>query len=269
MRLGLRWVRTLMLVGLTVGTVAACGRGFRPQDFANPEALYRGAMQEYQQGEWANAIAGFERLTLDLSSRDSLLIPTYFYLAKAHEGRKEFLLAALAYSRLSDGFPADTLTPRAILGEGRAYQSLWRKPELDAEYGLRALGTFRVLLTAFPDGPQAAEATERIATVEDWLARKDYETGIHYLKTRKAFDSSIIYFRDVIETYPNTPTARKAWLGLGQAYRNLKYDEELRETCDAMHSRYVGDEEVRELCGAPAVAVDTSATAPVPTLPPR
>jgi outer membrane protein assembly factor BamD len=248
---------------------AACSRGFRPQDFANPEALYRGALQEYERREWTNAIAGFERLTLDLSSRDSLLIPTYFYLAQAHEQRQEFLLAAQAYSRLSDGFPLDTLTPKAVLGEGRSYQSLWRKPELDAEYGLRALGTFRVLLTAFPDGPEAAEATQRIATVEDWLARKDYETGVHYLKTRKAFDSSIIYFRDVIETYPNTPTARKAWLGLGKAYNSLDYDDEFRETCDAMRSRYAGDEEVRELCGAPVVAADTATAAPAGALPPR
>lgn len=257
-----------MVVCATVSLVVACGRGFQPQDFANPEALYRGAMQEYQRGEWANAILGFERLTLDLSSRDSLLIPTYFYLAQAHEKRREFLLAAQAYSRLSDGFPGDTLAPKAILGEGRAYQSLWRKPELDAQYGLQALGTFRVLLTAFPDGPEAAEATERIATIEDWLARKDYETGVHYLKTRKAFDSSIIYFRDVIETYPNTPTARRAWLGLAEAYKELKYDEEFRETCDAMHSRYAGDADVRELCGAPVVPADTVAP-PAATLPPR
>lgn len=264
----MKWVRSLLLVCVSAALVVACSRGFRPQDFANPEALYRGAMQEYQQGEWMNAIAGFERLTLDLSSRDSLLIPTYFFLAQAHEQRKEFLLAAQAFARLSDGFPGDTLAPRAILGEGRAYQSLWRKPELDADYGLKALGTFRVLLTSFPDGPEAADATARIATIEDWLARKDYETGVHYLKTRKAFDSSIIYFRDVIETYPNTPTARRAWLGLAEAYKSLRYDEEFRESCDMMRTRYTGDVDVRALCGAPVVAADTAAATSDVTLPP-
>ncbi len=244
----------------------ACSRGFQPRDFANPEALYRGAMQEYLRGNMGNAILGFERLTLDLSSRDSLLAPTYFFLALAHEGRKEFLLSAQAFARLSDGFPADTLAPKALLGEGRSYQLLWRKPELDADYGIKALGTLRVLLTAYPDGPEATEAVERIATIEDWLARKDFEVGVHYLKTRKAYDSSIIYFQDVIETYPSTPTAKKAWMGLHEAYDKLRYSEEADETCVELRTRYPADPEVLEICGPSPPAADTAPardTAPV------
>lgn len=261
-------MRGAALLMLVVISFAACRRGFKPQDFANPEALFRGAMQEYEQGNMGNAIAGFERLSLDLSSRDSLLIRTYYHLGMAHERRKEYLLAAQAFARLSDAFPSDTLAPKAILGEGRSYQSLWRKPELDAEYGLQALGTFRVLLTTFPDGPEAEEATRRIATLEDWLARKDYEVGVHYLKARRAYDSAIIYFQDVIEAYPNTPTARKAYLGLVSAYKSLKYAEELRETCDEMHRRYPGDEEVREQCGAPGAAVDSTGAGAAGSAPP-
>ena len=257
-----------MLVVISLCSVVACRRGFQPRDFANPEALFRGASQEYQQGKWGNAVAGFERLTLDLSSRDSLLVPTYYYLAMSHEKREEFLLAAQSYQRLSDGFPADTLAPKAILGEGRSYQRLWRKPVLDAEYGLKALGTLRVLLTAYPDGPEAVDATQRIATIEDWLARKDYEVGMHYLRTRKAYDPAIIYFQDVIETYPNTPTARKARLAMVQSYRKLKYAEEARETCDDLHRRHPGDAEVLEVCGPPVMAPPDSTPVASPSVPP-
>ncbi len=263
-----RRVRPVVLVVIVLGSVMACGRGFQPRDFANPEALFRGAMQEFQQRKWGNAVAGFERLTLDLSSRDSLLVPTYYYLAMAHEKREEFLLAAQAYQRLSDGFPADTLAPKAILGEGRSYQRLWRKPVLDAEYGLKALGTLRVLLTAYPDGPEAVDATQRIAAIEDWLARKDYEVGMHYLRTRKAYDPAIIYFQDVIETYPNTPTARKARLAMVQSYRKLKYAEEAQETCDDLHRRHPGDAEVLEVCGPPVMAPPDSTSVASPGAPP-
>lgn len=253
-------MRTTLILVIVACSMVACGRGFQPRDFANPEALYRGAYQEYLRGNMGNAILGFERLTLDLSSRDSLLVPTYYYLALAHEARKEFLLAAQAFARLSDGFPTDTLAPKALLGEGRSYQSLWRKPELDADYGIKALGTLRVLLTAFPDGPEATEAVARIATIEDWLARKDYEVGVHYMKTRKAYDSAIIYFQSVIETYPSTPTARKAWLGLHQSYEKLRYTEEALETCTELHQRYPSDPEVLEVCGPSPPAADTVPT---------
>jgi outer membrane protein assembly factor BamD len=252
-------------VWIAVALVAAagCRRGFQVRDFANPEALFRGALQEYEQGKMGNAILGFERLTLDLSSRDPLLPATFYYLAMAHERQQEFLLAAQSFARLMDAFPSDTLAPRAMLGEGRAYQKLWRRDDLDAEYGTKAIGTLRVLLTTFPDGPEATEARERIATLEDRLARKDYETGVHYLRTRKAYDSAIIYFDDVIQTYPSTPTARLAWLGKLQAYRARKWTEEADETCAELRRRYPSDAEVREACGTGpgAAGVDTR---PVP-----
>lgn len=248
---------------LLLMAAAGCGRGFEPRDFANPEALFRGALQEYQQGKMANAVLGFERLTLDLSTRDLLLAPTYYYLALSHEKQQEYLLAAQSFSRLLDAFPSDTLAPRAMLGEGRAYQSLWRRPDLDADYGLKAINTLRVLLTAYPDRPEAAEATERIAALEDALARKDYDVGLHYLKTRKAYDSSIIYFRDVVETYPSTPTARLAWLGILEAFRARKWNEEAEETCAELRKRYPSDAEVRDACGV-GVGADTLATLPTP-----
>jgi outer membrane protein assembly factor BamD len=259
---GRRWHTGLWIAAALVAATG-CRRGFEVRDFANPEALFRGALQEFEQGKMGNAILGFERLTLDLSTRDALLAPTYYYLAMAHERREEFLLAAQAYARLSDGFPSDSLAPKAMLGEGRSYQKLWRKPELDADYGLKAISTLRVLLTAYPDGPEAAEATERIATMEDWLARKDYEVGMHYMRTRKAYDSAIIYFQDVVETYPGTPTARLSWLAMLQAYRARKWTEEAQETCNELRRRYPSDAEVREACGT-GPGADSLATLPAP-----
>jgi outer membrane protein assembly factor BamD len=250
-------------VAVALVAAAGCRRGFEVRDFANPEALFRGAMQEFERGKLANAIAGFERLSLDLSTRDALLIPTYYYLGLAHERQKEFLLAAQAYARLTDAFPSDTLAAYAMLGEGRAYHRLWPRADLDAEYGLKAVGTLRVLLTSYPEAPVIPEATARIAEIEDQLARKDYQNGLHYLKTRKSYDSAIIYFKDVVETYPSTPTARLAWLGMLEAYRRRKWTEEANETCDELRRRYPSDAEVREACGV-GPGADSLATLPAP-----
>lgn len=254
-------------VWVAVALVAAtgCRRGFEVRDFANPEALFRGAMQEFERGKMTNAIAGFERLTLDLSTRDALLIPTYYYLGLAHERQKEYLLAAQAYARLTDAFPSDTLAAYAMLGEGRAYHKLWPRPDLDADYGLKAVGTLRVLLTAYPESPVLPEATERIAVIEDQLARKDYLNGLHYLRARKSYDSAIIYFKDVVETYPSTATARLAWLGILEAYRRRKWTEEADETCAELRRRYPSDAEVREACGVgPAADTLNTLAAPPP-----
>ncbi len=243
-----------MLVWLGVAAaLAGCSPGFQPRNFPNPEALFRASLLEYQRKNWDNAQLGFERLTNDLSARDPLLAPAYFYLALTHERRSEFLLAAQSFERVTDGFPDDTLAPTAMLGVGRSYQKLWNKPALDPENGTKAASILRALLSSYPDSREVEEAKARIQQIEEWLAQKDYDTGIHYVRVRKAVDPAIIYFKDVVTTYPNTKSARLAWLRLHELYTKIRWKEDAAETCTAMWRAYPKDDEVKSACGpAPA-----------------
>lgn len=251
--------RLLMLLGLATA-LAGCGRGFQPRDFATPEALFRAALIEFERKAWDNAQAGFEKLTTDLSSRDPLLAPAYYYLALTHERKKEFLLAAQSFERITDGFPDDTLAPVAMLGTGRAYQLIWRRPALDPEYGQKAASVLRALLSSYPDARQVDEAKQRISELEEWFAEKDYLTGMHYVKVRKAVDPAIIYFKDVVQTYPSTRAARRSWLRLHELYTKIRWKEDAAETCTAMWKAYPADPEVTLACGA--AAKDTAGVRP-------
>jgi outer membrane assembly lipoprotein YfiO len=240
-----------LLILLSVATAfAGCAKSFKPRNFANPEALFRASLLEYERRNWGNAQSGFEQLASDLSARDPLLAPTYFYLALTHERQKEYLLAAQAFERIVDGFPDDTLAPPAMLGAGRSYQSLWRKPVLDAEYGFKASSILRSLLSSYPDSRETIEAKARITTLDEWFAQKDYNIGVHYMRVRSAVDPAIIYFKDVVTTYPDTKVARLAWLRLHQLYTKIRWKEDAAEACQAMWQRYPDDKDVREACGA-------------------
>jgi outer membrane protein assembly factor BamD (BamD/ComL family) len=84
------------------------------------------------------------------------------------------------------------------------------------------------------------------------MAEKDYNTGYLYLK-RKAFDSAILYFKDVVRLHPNAPKAKDAYLRLLESYRAIKYTEDARDVCDAMRKAYTNDRDVSKACGpAPA-----------------
>ena len=96
--------------------------------------------------------------------------------------------------------------------------------------------------------PYAARAKNELTKLDEWFAEKDYDTGYLYLK-RKAFDSAIIYFKDVIRLHPNARKTRDAYLRLLEAYRAIKYTEDARDLCDAMRKAYPNDREVREKCG--------------------
>lgn len=259
-----------MLMWLSVAaTIAGCAHGFQPRNFPNPEALFRASVLEYQRKHWDNAQTGFERLTSDLSARDPLLAPAYYYLALTHERRGEFLLAAQAYERVSDGFPDDTLAPAAMLGVGRSYQRQWRKPSLDPESGQKSASILRALLSSYPDSKEADEAKTRIAQLDEWFATKDYRTGVHYIRVRRAPDPAIIYFKDVVTTYPNTKVARLAWLRLHEVYTKIRWKEDATETCVAMQKAYPADPEVRSACGAvPLTTVLPAAAATPVKIPP-
>lgn len=249
--------RLLVMLGV-VFALAGCGHGFRPRDFANPEALFRASLQQFKAEKWENAQAGFEQLSNELSAQDPLLAPVLFYLAITHEKRKDYLLASQAYMRVADGFPDDTLAPEAVLGSGRSLSQMWRKSVLDPAEGQQAASTLRMLLATYPDAKAAAEAKWRLDSLDDKFARKDYDTGVHYLR-RGAIDPAIIYFKDVVKTYPNTAHARLAWLRLHELYTKIRWKDDATDACLAMWKQYPDtDLDVRTACGKEPEPTDST-----------
>src|SRR5512146_2435733 len=192
---------------------AACRPEFQLKNLTTNEALYTASLREFQRHHWDNAVTGFEKLTTDLPPRDTLLPRSYWYLASAHERMDEHLLAAQSYNRLVETFPEDSLADDAALQAARAYRLLWRKPELDPTYGETALSSYNTLIGLYPNSPLVPTAQKEIGELENWFAIKDFDAGDYYFR-RKAYDSSILYFKDILTKYAATPKAYDAALRL-------------------------------------------------------
>jgi len=256
-----------------VFVTAACHPDFQITKFPTNEALYRAAMQEAAAQRWDNAVAAFEKLTTDLSARDTLLPRAHWFLGRAHEARGEHVLAATSFSHLVENFPDDTLAAPAALAAARAYGKMWRKPALDPTYGETALATYNTLLSLYPQSPLVPEAKKELAELEEMFAQKAYLTGLYYLR-RGAYDSGIIYFKDVLAKWPASPTSRSAQLRLVESYRAIRYREDAQDQCAALRKNYPGDAEVRLVCqgvGEPAQSAPaaTSNAPPASTGPPQ
>ena len=243
------------LLALLIAAPLACKPPFNPKDpklYPTPDKLYQAAMVEYNAHRYDNAAKAFEQLTLDLAARDPRLPLSYYYLAQSQTRNGEYLLAAGTYNRLIDAFPQDTLVDDAFFLSGKAYQHEWRAPQLDATYGRSAQTAFESVVSTYPDSPFAARAKTELDKLDQWFAEKDYDTGYLYLK-RKAYDSAIIYFKDVIRLHPRAKKTRDAYMRLLEAYRSIKYTEDARDLCNSMRQAYPNDREVTEQCGpAPA-----------------
>lgn len=253
----LRWIAVACITG---GVAVACAGGFQVRRFPTSDGLYEASLAEFRKGKWDNAITGFEKLTLDLSARDTLLPLSYWYLAQAHEKKAEHILAATTFSRVAQSFPDDSLADDAMLASGDSYLEAWRRPDLDPQYGTFAQMQYRQLLSTYPDSPLAGRAQAGLQKIDEEFAAKDYLNAMFYV-SRGAFDSAIIYFKDIVKDYPNTDHARMALLRMVEVYRRpqLRYTEEAAETCATLRAAYPADPEVKTTC--PAAATDSTAAA--------
>ncbi len=237
----------LSVVLLTV--LAACAPAFNPRKFDSNDKLYQASLERMKKKKWDDAVTGFEKLTLDLPSRDTLLPLAHWHLAQAHTKRLEHLLAAQEFSKLAENFADDTLAASALYESGRSYSRLWRRPALDPQYGQLAQVQYRLMTTLYPDSPRRKEAEAELKRLDEWFATKDFETGDAYFR-RKAYDSAIIYFRDVVKNFPNTDRARQAMIRMVMAYRSpqMNYREDAKEVCASLHALYPGDAGVTQAC---------------------
>lgn len=242
---------------LVAALVVGCKATFNPAIFTDMNTLFNAAMAQYKAKHYDNAAKAFERLSTDLPARDPRLPLAFFYLAKSQDKNGDRLLAAKSYSRIYEQFPEDTLADDGLYYSGLAYQAMWRKPTLDAQYGESALTQFQTVQGLYPNSPFATKAVQQVAILDDWFATKDYETGVHYLK-RKAYDSAIIYLKDVIRLHPSAPKTRDAYLRLHEAYLAIRYRDDARDLCDAMRKAYPSDRAVSRECGPPASAPVTT-----------
>jgi outer membrane protein assembly factor BamD len=145
---------------------------------------------------------------------------------------------------------------------------MWRKPQLDALYGETALASYNTLIGLYPNSPLLPTAQKEIGELENKFAIKDFDNANYYFR-RKAYDSAIIYYKDILTKYANSPTARDAAIKLVEAYKKIRYREDASEMCTELRQRYPKDGDVKNVCnGIPdAVRADTASAKP-PAKPP-
>ena len=188
------------------------------------------AKRQVRHGKWADAKKVLERVLLELQPGDPRIGQAHYFLGEANYAMGSHLEAAREFRKTSDDTPNDPLAAVALLRVGDVYADLWRRPELDPSYGQTALATYQELVNRYPGTNAATRAQARIAELQERFAYKEYRAALYYFKL-KAYDSAILYLKDVVATYPRAAVAPEALVKLVQAYQKLGYKEDMQETC--------------------------------------
>src|SRR5213596_3401880 len=253
----------VLALGIALSSLAACHHGPRLAPVVQPNVQLDRAMDLFHHGDFRRAQAILQRLTFDLEPGDPNLPQIRYYMAECSFQMGDYVQAVSDFRKVSDEFSTTEYAPLALLRAGDANLRLWHRPELDPSYGETALAIYQELAGRFPDSEAAARARPHVRRLENEFAEKTYKTGIFYVR-RKAWDSAIIYFKDVIANYPTAQRAPDALLRLVDSYRAIGYKQELQETCEHLRRFYPKATGLARTCPATA---DSSATPSVPSTP--
>jgi outer membrane protein assembly factor BamD len=251
-------MRLLLALGL-LGIVAC--RPAAPRVLPTPEAELDRARREFRQGNFAKALLAYQRMVFEVGPNDSISPEVHYFLAESYFQTGDRVQAAHEFRQTADQFPSSPFAPSALLRAGDANLRLWRLPDLDPSYGEAALAIYQELAGLYPGSPAAARAQLHVRQLKEWFAEKVYKNGMFYFR-RNAWDSAIIYFKDVIANYPETPRAADALLRLADSYRAIHYTEELRETCVHLQRYYPSHPGLARSCPAAETASPTPAATP-------
>lgn len=233
----------LALGAVAVLWLAGCASGRSKLEFVGPDDLMDRGLKAYRERDWDEAIRAFQRFTLEYPGNARLQEARY-RLADSYFGKKEYVTAASEFGLLAQDFPAGPYADDARFKVCEAYYKLSPRPELDQEYTRAAIEHCESMLAYYPTSEFAPRARELLAELNGKLARKVLLGGEFYYK-RKAYDSAIIYYDDVLARYPNTESAPKALLRLVQIYGQLGYEEEEAAARERLLREYPGTAEAR------------------------
>jgi len=236
--------------------VAACHRGPRVTPAPDPVAELARARVLFRSGEFGKALTAFRRLTYELGPSQPEMAEVRYFLAECYFQTGDRVQAAHDFRQVADEYPTGEYAPLALLRAGDSNLRLWKDPELDPSYGQSALAIYQELAGRYPGTDAAARAQAHVQQLREWFSQKDYKNGMFYFR-RRAFDSAIIYFKDVIATYPGTARVPDALMRLVDSYRVIGYTDELKETCAHLRRYFPDTEGLDKSCPA-----DSSAAAP-------
>lgn len=227
--------RTAPAVLLWLGALAGCASGPRYQDMT-PEALHALGQAEFDEGDHQNAIRALDRLILTYPEYEQIA-EGRFLLARTYFEDEQYLLAADEFLRFLERHSGHLLGPEAALNVCRSYVQLSPDPQRDQQYTRQAFGVCRDVAAQYRTSAVAVEADAFAEEMRMKLAEKDYLNADHWYR-RGAYDSAIIYWEMVVESYSDTEWAPRALLGIACAWEEIGYEDDAEEARQRLLASY-------------------------------
>lgn len=232
---------------LAVGVMAACKPAMPPEG-ATPRARFDWAVDRFEREKYHDAIRGFRdhllREPLHPTADSSRLLLAESYLMTDQE-----LLASNEFRQLATSRPNSPLADDAQFGVCRSFWTVSPDLPRDQEFTEKTIEECTRLLEFFPRSPLVGAARDLVAQARQKMAAKELRVGTYYYD-RTFYESAIIYFENILQTYPEAEVVPETLLVLHYSYTEVGFQMEADLVRQRLLELYPDSEQAQELAEA-------------------
>lgn len=184
------------------------------------EALYEEANRNFNEKRYVRAIDNYSKILTD-HPFSPLITEVELKVADAYYRNQQFPEAINAFKEFQSMHPTHEKIPFVVLRLGQAHFDQFTTADRDQKNTEIAKGYFETVINNYPQSPQAAEASEKLAKCLEYLAEHEFNVAEFYYQQER-FPAARDRFEEIVRKYKGTPTAVKSLYYLGESYRKEK-----------------------------------------------
>ena len=234
----LKKAKVVFAAGAVVLSLSSCAgnKGLDPETTA-PETLYNHALDLLlEKREYLKSAQAFDEIDRYYPySRWALR--AQIMEAFAYYVRRDYDEAVIVLDRFLQLYPGNSFAPYAYYLKALCYYAQISDTERDQKMTRQALDALNEVVKRFPDTPYAKDAEEKIVLARDYLAAKEVNIGLFYLK-QNVHIAAMNRFMNVVQNYQTTQHVQEALYRLTETYLILGLDEEAQKSAAVLGYNY-------------------------------
>ncbi len=237
-------LKSILVILLLAAFIIGCS-GSVDTNNLSAEEYYNYVLNLYNEEDYDIAVQEWQNFLLQYSG-SAFNDDGQYYLGMTYFKKRQFLLAAYEFSKLIRNIPASPYVPDAQFMLAESYYELSPPYPLDQTYTKKAIEEFQAFIDFFPANPKVEETEQKIKSLTEKLAQKDYHSGVIYEKMEYE-KAAMKYYAVVAETYHDTQYAPLALYNKIQLELKKGLTNEALADVSIFLSRYPNDPNAKEL----------------------
>lgn len=133
-----------------------------------------------------------------------------FKIGECYKKNGQFKEAADAFNKIVSDYPKSLIYEQAKYEVAFCTYRMSLKPSYDQEPTEEAMKEFEEFIKIKDKGETIQEADKALIKLQEKKAESLYNTA-HFYERSKHYESAIIYYKDIVDNYPRTSWAKKAF----------------------------------------------------------